>query len=153
MSSLNSYRELEHLRERLQEKRQNIATTVMVCGGPGCQASGSRAVIDAISDELSRQGLDQSVRLRVTGCHGFCEQGPIIVIEPGNIFYCRVSPADAFEIGIEFLLFDDVVDGRNTQPVKTVDIGVELVEAQFILNPQQDKQADSDPDCQSCDVD
>ena len=51
MSSLNSYRELEHLRERLQEQRQNITTTVMVCGGTGCQASRSQAVSDAIRDE------------------------------------------------------------------------------------------------------
>ena len=86
MSRLNSTRELEHLRERLREQRQNITTTVMLCGGTGCQASESRAVIDAVGNELSRQGLHPSVRLCVTGCHGFCEQGPVIIIEPGNIF-------------------------------------------------------------------
>jgi len=122
MSNLNSSRELEHLRERLQEQRQNITTTVMVCGGTGCQASGSQAVIDAIRDELSRQKLDSSVRLCVTGCHGFCEQGPVIIIEPGNIFYCHVSPEDAFEIVsqtlvqgevIERLLYTDPVSGKR----------------------------------------
>ena len=124
MSSLNSFRELEHLRERLQEQRQNITTTVMVCGGTGCQASGSRAVINAIRDELSRQRLDLSVRLCVTGCHGFCEQGPVIIIEPGNLFYCHVSPEDAFEIVsqtlvkgeiIERLLYTDPVSGKRVQ--------------------------------------
>jgi len=124
MSRLNSYRELEHLRELLREQRQIITTTVMVCGGTGCQASGSRAVIDAVRDELSRQGLDLSVRLCVTGCHGFCEQGPVIIIEPGNIFYCHVSPEDAFEIVyrtvmkgevIEQLLYMDPVSGERVQ--------------------------------------
>jgi len=124
MSSLNSFRELEHLRERLREQRRNITTTVMVCGGPGCQASGSQAVVNAVREELSRQGLDLSVRLCVTGCHGFCEQGPIIVIEPGNIFYCHVSPEDAFEIVsqtvvrgevIERLLYTDPVSGEKVQ--------------------------------------
>ena len=124
MSSLNSFRELEHLRERLQEQRQNITTTVMVCGGPGCQASGSSAVTDAVREELSRQGMDLSVRLCVTGCHGFCEQGPIIVIEPGNLFYCHVSPEDAFEIVsqtlvkgkiIERLLYTNPVSGKRVQ--------------------------------------
>jgi NADH-quinone oxidoreductase subunit F len=124
MSRLNSARELEHLRERLQEQRQNIATTVMVCGGTGCQASRAQAVIDTIRDELSRQGLDNSVRLCVTGCHGFCEQGPVIIIEPGNIFYCQVSPEDAFEIVyqtvvkgevIERLLYRDPVSGERVQ--------------------------------------
>jgi len=124
MPRLNSSRELEHLREQLREQRRNITTTVMVCGGPGCQVSGSGAVIDAVREELSRQGLDLSVRLCVTGCHGFCEQGPVIVIEPGNVFYCHVSPEDAFEIVsqtvvkgevIERLLYTDPVSGGRVQ--------------------------------------
>jgi len=98
MPRLNSYRELEHLREQLRQQRQGITTTVMICGGTGCQISNSQAVIDAVRDELSRQGLEQSVRLCVTGCHGFCEQGPVMVIEPGNVLYCHVSPEDAFEL-------------------------------------------------------
>jgi len=89
MSRLNSLRELEHLRERLCDEREKITTTLTACGGTGCQASQSQAVIDALRNELSQQGLDGKVRLRATGCHGFCEQGPIVVIEPGNIFYCH----------------------------------------------------------------
>ena len=124
MPRLNSYRELEHLREQLLEQRQSITTTVIMCGGPGCQPSGSQAVIDTVRDEISKQGLEQSVRLRVTGCHGFCEQGPVIVIEPGNVFYCHVSPEDAFEIVyqtvtkgelIERLLYTDPVSGERVQ--------------------------------------
>jgi len=124
MPRLNSYRELEHLREQLREQRQSITTTVMVCGGTGCQASQSRAVIDAVRDELSGQGLEQSVRLCVTGCHGFCEQGPVMVIEPGNVFYCHVSPEDAFEVVyqtvmkgelIERLLYTDPVSGEKVR--------------------------------------
>jgi len=124
MSRLNSFRELEHLREWLREQRQSITTTVMVCGGTGCRASRSQAVIDAVRDELSKQGLDTSVRLCVTGCHGFCEQGPVIIIEPGNIFYCHVLPEDAFEIVyqtvmkgevIERLLYTDPVSGEKFQ--------------------------------------
>jgi len=124
MSRLNSFRELEHLRQQLREQRQNITTTVMVCGGTGCQASRSRAVIDAVSDELSRQELDMRVRLCVTGCHGFCEQGPVMIIEPGNVFYCHVSPEDAFEVVyqtvmkgeiIERLLYTDPISGKTAR--------------------------------------
>ncbi|MFC1921130.1 NADH-ubiquinone oxidoreductase-F iron-sulfur binding region domain-containing protein [Chloroflexota bacterium] len=122
MSRLNSYRELEHLREQLKEQSKTITSTVMICGGTGCQASRSGYVIDALRDELSRQGLDSKVRLCVTGCHGFCEQGPIIVIEPGNVFYCQVSPEDVFEIVsqtvirnevIERLLYTDPISGKQ----------------------------------------
>ncbi|MBM3119015.1 MAG: NADH-quinone oxidoreductase subunit F [Chloroflexi bacterium] len=129
MSSLNSFRELEHLREWLRQQRQNITTTVMVCGGTGCKASRSQAVIDAVKDELSRQELDTKVRLCVTGCHGFCEQGPVIIIEPGNIFYCHVSPDDAFEVVyqtvvkgeiIERLLYTDAVSGKTTRTMSEI---------------------------------
>jgi NADH:ubiquinone oxidoreductase subunit F (NADH-binding)/(2Fe-2S) ferredoxin/Pyruvate/2-oxoacid:ferredoxin oxidoreductase delta subunit len=122
MPRLNSFREMEHLRERLKEQRKSITKTVMICGGTGCQASRSRDVIDALRSELEKQKLGASVRLCVTGCHGFCEQGPVMVIEPGNIFYCRVSPEDAFEIVyqtimkgdlIERLLYTDPVTGKT----------------------------------------
>jgi NADH-quinone oxidoreductase subunit F len=124
MPRLNSYRELEQLRKQLREQRRSITTTVMVCGGPGCQASQSRGVIDAVRDELSGQGLEQNVHLCVTGCHGFCEQGSVIVIEPGNVFYCQVSPEDAFEIVyqtvmkgelVERLLYTDPVSGEKVR--------------------------------------
>jgi len=110
MSRLNSFRELEHLREKLREQSQNISTTVMVCGGPGCQSPRSQAIVDALREELSQQGIEPRVRLRATGCHGFCEQGPVMVIEPGNIFYCRVSPEDAFEIVSETLVNNKVIE-------------------------------------------
>ncbi|MDP2954642.1 MAG: (2Fe-2S) ferredoxin domain-containing protein, partial [Chloroflexota bacterium] len=74
---LNSIQELEHLRERLREQHKQFRATVMMCGGPGCQASQCKAVIDAISKEISKQGLTSEVRLLVTGCHGFCEQAPV----------------------------------------------------------------------------
>ncbi len=124
MSRLNSHRELEHLREQIRKQRENITSTIMICGGPGCQASQSQVVVDAFRKELSQQGLDSSVRLRVTGCHGFCEQGPVMVIEPSNIFYCKVSAEDAFEIIhltvmkgeiIERLLYEDPVSGQKAK--------------------------------------
>jgi NADH:ubiquinone oxidoreductase subunit F (NADH-binding)/(2Fe-2S) ferredoxin/Pyruvate/2-oxoacid:ferredoxin oxidoreductase delta subunit len=124
MTRLNSYRELEHLREKLVTQRKNIVTTVMLCGGTGCQASGSRPVIDAMQKELAGHGLEGKVKLCVTGCHGFCEQGPVMIIEPGNIFYCHVTAEDAFEIVsrtlvegqvVERLLYTDPVSGQKIE--------------------------------------
>jgi len=129
MSRLNSFRELEHLRERLRGQRKHITTTVMVCAGTGCQASQSPAVIEALRREISRQKLDSKVCLRATGCHGFCEQAPTVIIEPGNIFYCHVAPDDAFEIVyqtvvkgelIERLLYTDPVSGEKARTEKDI---------------------------------
>jgi NADH-quinone oxidoreductase subunit F len=67
-------------------------------------------VIDAMKKELKKQKLGRKVSVRVTGCHGFCEQGPIMVLEPGNIFYCHLKPEDAPEIVTRTLLKGEVID-------------------------------------------
>ncbi|MFC2009302.1 NAD(P)H-dependent oxidoreductase subunit E [Chloroflexota bacterium] len=120
MLRLNSEEELEVLRKQVKYTRQKAGTTIIVCGGTGCTASRSKDVIDAINKELLLQGTESGVQLRVTGCHGFCEQGPIAVIEPQNIFYCHITPDDAYDIVektikngevIERLLYTDPVSG------------------------------------------
>jgi len=122
MPNLNTIDDLASLRQQLAARRAGIRTTITVCGGTGCQASGCRAVVDAVREELLRQGLAEQVHLRVTGCHGFCEQGPLMVIEPGNAFYCHLRPDDAAEIVastivggqvIERLLYTDPVSGEK----------------------------------------
>ncbi len=121
MSNLNTESELTALRDTLVSARQAIVKSVTMCGGTGCQASGCKAVVEAVKTELAQKGLTDSVKLRVTGCHGFCEQGPLMVIEPGNIFYCHVSADDAAEIvestigggeAIERLLYTDPSTGQ-----------------------------------------
>jgi len=119
---LRSVAELTALRKELITKRQTGTATVTMCGGTGCQASGCRAVVDAVRAELARQEVSDQVQLRVTGCHGFCEQGPLMVIEPGNVFYCHVRPDDAAEIvaetivrgqTIQRLLYRDPISGEK----------------------------------------
>jgi NADH:ubiquinone oxidoreductase subunit F (NADH-binding)/(2Fe-2S) ferredoxin/Pyruvate/2-oxoacid:ferredoxin oxidoreductase delta subunit len=124
MTKLNTINELEDLRKKLLRDREKYRATIVICGGTGCQASRSQAVIDALENELAKQELKETVCIRTTGCHGFCEQGPLVVIEPGNIFYCRVSPDDAEDIVvktvrdgevIERLLYTDPVTGKTIQ--------------------------------------
>ena len=122
MLKLNIQEDLEIMGRKLLRDKRKITKTIILCGGTGCTASGSREVIDALKKELVMQGMDSIARLRTTGCHGFCEQGPIAVIEPGNIFYCHVTPEDAHEIVvktlqkgevIERLLYTDPVSGEK----------------------------------------
>jgi len=124
MNRVNNLSDLEVLRKRLIKERKRSSATISMCGGTGCQASRSQALIDAVKDQLVKQGVEKSVHVRTTGCHGFCEQGPIVVIDPGNIFYCHVLPDDADEIVsktvrdgevIERLLYADPVSGERIQ--------------------------------------
>ncbi len=121
MKKVKTVADLEALRQRLAVGRSSFSSTVVVCGGTGCQASRSLEVIEALKTELTRQGLDKQVAVRRTGCHGFCEQGPLLVLEPENIFYCHVTRADVSEIVeqtikggeiVERLLYTDPVTGR-----------------------------------------
>ena len=65
---------------------------VVVCGGTGCQAYGCEAVAKAMEDELTRLGIREKVDFVQSGCHGFCERGPIVMVHPEGIFYQKVTP-------------------------------------------------------------
>jgi len=84
MPKLASKEDLETIGKQLLLDRKKIDKTLIVCDGTGCKASRSQDVIDAINQELFTQEMDSKVQLRITGCHGFCEQGPIMVLEPGK---------------------------------------------------------------------
>ncbi len=75
---------------------------VFVCQGTGCLSTGSGPVYDALKAEVARLGLSD-VEVDFTGCHGFCEQGPNVVIEPEGIFYTHVQVEDAVEIASSHL--------------------------------------------------
>jgi NADH-quinone oxidoreductase subunit F len=110
MNKLKHKEEVDVLRRTLQEEKQRIKMTIVICGGTGCQASESPRVIAAMREELSRQGVGKDIHLRTTGCHGFCEQGPIMLIEPGNLFYCHVTPDDIPEIVSKTILNGQVIE-------------------------------------------
>ncbi|GAB4532738.1 MAG: NADH-quinone oxidoreductase subunit NuoF [Anaerolineae bacterium] len=68
---------------------------IAVCIGSGCMSSASAELRQALIEELDRHGLGGEVEVRRTGCFGFCEQGPIVVVHPGETFYTQVKPRDA----------------------------------------------------------
>ena len=92
MRRITSIADLEALRRKLQEEYRTKKPLIIVCGGAGCRASGSMEVVEALEREIKSLGLENKVYLKVSGCHGFCERGPIVVIHPEQIFYQRVKP-------------------------------------------------------------
>lgn len=121
---IKSLEELDHIKQEVADKvtvrqhRDKSAKNknILVCGGTGCLASDSDRVVKNLEVILKARGLEEQVQVIRTGCFGFCEQGPIVKVEPDNVFYVRVSPKDAKEIVdehiakgsvIERLLFED----------------------------------------------
>ena len=85
---------MEKLRKNILSKRDPKKPCITLCSGSACNASGSADVATAIEEEIKKQGLTGSVDVRRTGCHGFCERGPIIVIHPEEICYFNIEPKD-----------------------------------------------------------
>jgi NADH:ubiquinone oxidoreductase subunit F (NADH-binding)/(2Fe-2S) ferredoxin/NAD-dependent dihydropyrimidine dehydrogenase PreA subunit len=106
---LKSVQELEQLRQKIISDKDSSRITVSVCGGTGCRAMGAVEVVDAFAEEIEKKELQVKVEFKETGCHGFCERGPVVVIGPDKIFYQRVKPEDVPEIVNETVLKGNIV--------------------------------------------
>ncbi len=89
---------------------QKIKICVTVCGGTGCYVSGGQEIAEAFKKNIKEMGLDLRVVVRLTGCQGLCERGPLIVIYPDRILYQKAKVEDVEEIISETLLKRKVID-------------------------------------------
>ena len=110
MSRINSPAELEEFRKGILSKRDPNKSCITLCSGSACHATGSRDVAASLEEEIEKQGLSAEVDIRRTGCHGFCERGPIIVIHPEEICYFQIQPEDVPEIISETIKEKKVIE-------------------------------------------
>jgi NADH:ubiquinone oxidoreductase subunit F (NADH-binding)/(2Fe-2S) ferredoxin len=113
---------LAERKDAILASRDASKTSIMVCGGTGCLALESDQVAAALQKEIEEQGLDTKVELKTTGCPGFCEQGPLVVVHPEKIFYTHVKAKDAKDIisqtilngkTVDRLLYTDPITGKK----------------------------------------
>ncbi len=113
---------LAEYRQELAGRRASDRPCVSICAGTGCLALGASEVIAAFAAELAVQGLEADVDARGTGCPGFCERGPVVVLHPEGICYLQVKPEDVPEIVsksikgkrvVERLLYEDPATGER----------------------------------------
>ncbi|MBU1754588.1 FAD-dependent oxidoreductase [bacterium] len=97
MKKLESVQAFKDYQGAIQSSIQQGKRCIAVCGGTGCRAFGGVGLIPLFEEELKRKGLDD-VCIKETGCHGFCEKGPIVIIYPERIFYQQVAMDDVEEI-------------------------------------------------------
>ncbi len=110
MSRINSPAELEAFRKDILSKRDPNIPCITLCSGSACHASGSGDVAARLEAEIAKQGLSDRVYIRRTGCHGFCERGPIIVIHPDEICYFQIQPDDVAEIISQTIIEKKVIE-------------------------------------------
>ncbi len=109
MKRLRNALELEKLRKTITAENSKFEKIVTVCGGPGCSICGSETIKKTFLRELRKNKLTNKVKLIFSGCHGFCEQGPVVVIRPRGIFYPKVAPENVADIVSETIMKDKVI--------------------------------------------
>ena len=129
MKPLKSPSDLEKLRKDIIAKKDPKRLAIAACMSTGCQALGVRKVLEAFYEEIKKQGLEGKVEIKETGCLGFCEKGPRIVIYPEEIYYFQVKASDVPEIVsktlinneiVERLLYTDPVTGKKARYLSEV---------------------------------
>ena len=83
---------------------------ILICGGTGCQASGSIGVKNALLEEIVKRKLSDDIKVVETGCNGFCALGPIMVVYPEAVLYVTVNASDIPELVEEHLVKGKIVE-------------------------------------------
>ena len=117
------------MRETAEEalRRSSSAVNVLVCAGTGCIAGGSLKVCETLKEECERRGLqiyvgltehsgeEKSLHIKMSGCHGFCEMGPLVHIEPLGVMYIHVKPEDCCEIVEKTVMRGEIIERLTYQ--------------------------------------
>jgi NADH:ubiquinone oxidoreductase subunit F (NADH-binding)/NAD-dependent dihydropyrimidine dehydrogenase PreA subunit/(2Fe-2S) ferredoxin len=122
MSRLETPADLTRLREQIVARRKSKETWLAVCAGTGCRAYGAEALAESLENEIEKRGLGDKVGVRRTGCHGFCERGPLVVIQPSDVCYLGAQPKNipaivdkltAGDGSVDRLLYLDEASGKR----------------------------------------
>jgi NADH-quinone oxidoreductase subunit F len=109
METLKNISELKKYRKAILESYNNKKNCIVIGSGTCGQASGSNDIIRIIKREIVERGLFDRLSIRITGCLGFCEIEPFIIIEPGNILYPKLKMKDVTRI-IDAALEGNVIE-------------------------------------------
>jgi NADH:ubiquinone oxidoreductase subunit F (NADH-binding)/(2Fe-2S) ferredoxin len=112
MSAITSINELGAYRAKTEAGLNKDLPYALVCWGTGCLANGSKAVAEALAREIEAQGLkvDVNIGLKTTGCHGYCENGPLVALMPKGILYLKVKEKDIPEIVEKSIKGDEIIE-------------------------------------------
>lgn len=121
MNKLNSRDDLTALREVCRKTFDAEKKKILVCGGTGCVAGGSLNIFDRLRSLLEAKGIsadveladephEGSVGMKKSGCHGFCEMGPLVRIEPQGWLYTKVKIDDCEEIVEKTILSGEMIE-------------------------------------------
>jgi NADH:ubiquinone oxidoreductase subunit F (NADH-binding)/(2Fe-2S) ferredoxin/Fe-S-cluster-containing hydrogenase component 2 len=109
MQKINNPEQLIEWKQNVLSKRPLYKKTIVVSSGTCGQASGSLQIIEALKHELEKRNLEKTIGIKITGCHGFCELEPNIIIYPGDIFYKKLESKSIQKVVEETILKDKII--------------------------------------------
>lgn len=118
MEKMRSIESFQALQKRLVGSRDPSRITLVISAGTCGQASGANDLIRMAKKEILLHGLTDRIHLRITGCHGYCQMEPSILVEPSGTFYPRIAPEDVGRI-IQATLVGEVVERLVTHDPST----------------------------------
>ncbi len=144
-SMIKSIKDLEAVREkylpsiqpRLGEANKKSETHVLVCSGTACTSSASQAVREELLHQLQKHNLEKQVKVIKTGCFGFCQRGPIVLVQPDNVFYCQVERNDVNKLVEKHLMGGQVVEELLFQEPDTGERQQKMEDIRFFHNQQR----------------
>ena len=125
MVRITDFVDIDQLSTKL--KAEQPEKVVIVSRGTCGIAKGAESLVKALSEELYNAGVADSVKLRVTGCLGYCDEEPIVIVRPGGFFYPQPKAEDAAEIIRKSVLGSEPVNrllmkpARGKEPILTED--------------------------------
>lgn len=134
--SKSGLKEFEKYREEILKSRESDRPCITICGGTGCHAYGCMKIARGFEEGIRDRGLKDKVDVRTTGCHGFCERGPIVVIQPEGIFYQRVKEKNIQDIIEKTVLNKEVIPDLL---YKDADTGEDIVKEKDVPFYQKQK--------------
>jgi NADH:ubiquinone oxidoreductase subunit F (NADH-binding)/(2Fe-2S) ferredoxin len=119
MERINHPEQLESWKSEILEGRLSSKKTIVISSGTCGQASGSLQIIDAVHQELGKKGLQDEVDVKVTGCHGFCQLEPNLIVYPEQTFYKNLKPEDIPEIVQKSVVKDQIASSFVFEDLQT----------------------------------
>ena len=118
---INTREELEKSRRDYQKSLVCQKKQILICAGTGCVAGGSLQIYERMQQLMEEKNIPcsiwleeephgETIGLKKSGCHGFCEMGPLLRIEPMGWLYIKVKVEDCEEILEKSILGDEVID-------------------------------------------
>ena len=131
MERINHPEELASWKSEILADRIPSKKTIVISSGTCGQASGSIQIIETVNQELAKKGLKNSVDVKVTGCHGFCQLEPNLIVYPDEIFYKNLKPEDIPIIVEKSVLKNEIVSSLVFEDLKTAKKAIKQDEIPF----------------------